>query len=407
MFKYTKDSVSVFTVLDTRRPKADGKYPVKVQVGFARKQKYYTTSKTLSVDEWRKLPTTKLRSLVQVREEIEARFNIVRDFVRDLTDAGNFSFYTLNMRLNGATAGTINTAFEAKIEQLKHEERVGTMWVYKTTLNSIERFAGKSIPFADITPKWLREYENHQREIGRNTTTISITMRTIRTIINEAKHSGIIRSADNPFGRGKYEIVNGHGRKLALTLEQIGQISRYDDGTETTAKYRDYWLFLYLCNGINVADFIQLKFKNIENGEICFTRQKTERTSREEKAIRAIITPPMQAVIDRWGNPPKADNYIFPILTGKEDAFRAKLVSQVFITKINLRMKRIGEAIVVGKITTYAARHSFATVLKRSGANIAYISESLGHQDLKTTENYLASFEREEREKNAALLTNF
>lgn len=60
MFKYTKDSVSVFTVLDTRRPKADGKYPVKVQVGFARKQKYYTTSKTLSVEEWRKLPTTKL-----------------------------------------------------------------------------------------------------------------------------------------------------------------------------------------------------------------------------------------------------------------------------------------------------------------------------------------------------------
>ena len=370
MFKYTKDSVSVFTVLDTRRPKADGKYPVKVQVGFARKQKYYTTSKTLSVEEWRKLPTTKLRSLVQVREEIEARFNIVRDFVRDLTDAGNFSFYTLNMRLNGATAGTINTAFEAKIERLKQAERVGTMWVYKTTLNSIERFAGKSIPFSDVTPKWLQEYENHQREIGRNTTSISITMRTLRAIISEAKHCGIIRPVDDPFNKGKYEIKNGHGRKLALTLEQIGQISRYDDGTETTAKYRDYWLFLYLCNGINV-------------------------------------TPPMQAVIDRWGNPPKADNYIFPILTGKEDAFRAKLVSREFITKINLRMKRIGEAIGVGKITTYAARHSFATVLKRSGANIAYISESLGHQDLKTTENYLASFEREEREKNAALLTNF
>lgn len=61
-------------------------------------------------------------------------------------------------------------------------------------------------------------------------------------------------------------------------------------------------------------------------------------------------------------------------------------------------MKRIGEAIGVGKITTYAARHSFATVLKRSGANIAYISESLGHQDLKTTEITLpASNERNER----------
>ena len=407
MFKYTKDSVSVFTVLDTRRPKADGKYPVKVQVGFARKQKYYTTSKTLSVEEWRKLPTTKLRSLVQVREEIEARFNIVRDFVRDLTDAGIFSFYTLNMRLNGATAGTINTAFEAKIERLKQAERVGTMWVYKTTLNSIERFAGKSIPFSDVTPKWLQEYENHQREIGRNTTSISITMRTLRAIISEAKHCGIIRPVDDPFNKGKYEIKNGHGRKLALTLEQIGQISRYDDGTETTAKYRDYWLFLYLCNGINVADFVKLRYRDIVDGEICFVRQKTERTTKTRKEIRVAVVPQMQAIIDRWGNTPAPNNFNFPILDGSEDAVQSHAKTIAATGLINKRMRMIGEQLEIGNISTYTARHSFATVLKRAGANIAYISERLGHQDLKTTENYLASFEREEREKNAALLTNF
>ena len=66
---------------------------------------------------------------------------------------------------------------------------------------------------------------------------------------------------------------------------------------------------------------------------------------------------------------------------------------------INKRMAAIGQALGIGNISIYTARHSFATVLERSGANIAYISESLGHQDLKTTENYLASFEREEREK--------
>jgi len=58
-------------------------------------------------------------------------------------------------------------------------------------------------------------------------------------------------------------------------------------------------------------------------------------------------------------------------------------------------------------ISTYTARHSYATVLKRSGANIAFISESLGHADLRTTENYLSSFEKDERAKNAALLTKF
>ena len=58
-------------------------------------------------------------------------------------------------------------------------------------------------------------------------------------------------------------------------------------------------------------------------------------------------------------------------------------------------------------LTTYAARHSFATVLKRGGAKTSYISESLGHSNLTVTENYLACFEKEERIRNARLLTNF
>ena len=86
---------------------------------------------------------------------------------------------------------------------------------------------------------------------------------------------------------------------------------------------------------------------------------------------------------------------------------RRKLKTLYLTRAINKRMHAIGEALGIGNITTYTARHSFATVLKRAGANIAYISESLGHQDLKTTENYLSSFEREERVKNAELLTKF
>ena len=70
-------------------------------------------------------------------------------------------------------------------------------------------------------------------------------------------------------------------------------------------------------------------------------------------------------------------------------------------------MEEIGKALGIDHISTYTARHSFATVLKRSGANIAYISESLGHQNLKTTENYLASFEKEERIKAADMLTKY
>ena len=75
---------------------------------------------------------------------------------------------------------------------------------------------------------------------------------------------------------------------------------------------------------------------------------------------------------------------------------------------INKYIGQIAEKIgITHKITSYTARHSFATVLKRSGASIEFISESLGHSNLQTTENYLADFEIEEKRKWAKELTKF
>lgn len=325
MFKYSKDRVTVSTVLDTRRAKADGNFPVKIQVTFNRQQKYYTTGKNLSRDDWSKLPKAKSRSLVEIREDIESSFNIVREFVRDLTTAGNFSFSELNIRLKGGTAGTVNSAIAAKIEILKAEQRAGTMYLYRSLLNTLQNFAGSDIEFSDVTPRWLQQFENYEQNRGIKQTTIAIRLRSLRSIFSEAKRVGIIRIASDPFGRGKFEIREGEGRKLALTIEQIGMIARYEAPNKRIAKYRDYWMFMYLCSGINAADFIQLKFSNIINGEIYFVRQKTANTTKTRKEICVLITDMMQSIIDRWGNPQSPDNYIFPILTHKEkNAFQKK-----------------------------------------------------------------------------------
>ncbi|KAA6318851.1 integrase [termite gut metagenome] len=153
---------------------------------------------------------------------------------------------------------------------------------------------------------------------------------------------------------------------------------------------------------------LRLKYANIRNGEIRFLRAKTSRTSKVKKDVCAMLTPEMQSIIDKWGNQSrKPDDYIFGYLTGKETPLKEKTIIQSVIKLCNKRLKKIGTALGIEGISTYTARHSYATVLKRSGANIAYISESLGHNNLKITENYLASFEREERERNASLLTNF
>ena len=192
---------------------------------------------------------------------------------------------------------------------------------------------------------------------------------------------------------------------MALLPDQIKKIFEYDDGLETSQKYRDYFLFLYLCNGINVADFIRLKYSDIINDEIYFKRQKPMNTVRNLRDIRVIITEPMRQIIRRWGNPYHPNNYIFPHLDGTETPLQQKRKTQYLTRLINRRMAYIAIQLGIPHISTYTARHSFATILKNKGINISYISEALGHSDIKTTENYLASFDRTEREKMATILT--
>ena len=405
--QYSKDGITVAVVLDKYKPKRNGLYPVRIRVTYRRQRQYYPTGKDLTLEQWERIPLTRNRDLKTIRESIANSFDIVRQNVDELASIAGFSFEALNTRLKSGATDTINTAFRAKIADLNEQNRVGNAIVYNNVLKGLERFAGDKIRFDVVTVEWVKKYERFLLSEDKTTSTIGIHLRTLRTILNEARRSGIIKESQYPFGRGRYEIQAGEGRKLALTLDQIGKIARYEDGSDATAKYRDYWMFLYLCNGINMADFVKLKYGDIVNGELCFVRQKTERTTRTRKEIHVIVSEPMQKIIDRRGNVPEPDNYIFPVLTGNETALEQKRKTQYLTRAINKRMTVIGKALGIDHISTYTARHSFATVLKRSGANIAYISESLGHQDLKTTENYLASFEREEREKNAELLTKF
>ncbi|MDH6343316.1 integrase/recombinase XerD [Parabacteroides sp. PFB2-12] len=408
MFNYSNNGVTVSSFFDNRRATKDNLYPIKIRVTYQRVRKYYSTGKYMTIEDWERLPDTKSKKMLSIRSDIQNTFDIVKDTVQGLLHEDGFSFDTLNSRLSRTTSDTLNSGFKVKIQVLLDNEQVGTHLFYQDALKSVEYFAGENIPFTAVTVDWLKRYEKYLLNAGRAYTTIGMYCRAIRCIINEAKRGGIIKESQYPFGYGKYEIPTGQGRKLALSLQQIKAIITYSDGTEATEKYRDMWFFSYLCNGINFADMLTLKYSNIRNGEISFLRAKTARTSKVKKEVCAILTPEMEAIIKKWGNKSrKPDDYIFGYLTGNETPFEEKDVVKAVTKLCNKRLKKIGAALGIDGLSTYSARHSYATVLKRSGANIAYISESLGHNDLKTTENYLASFEKEEREKNARLLTNF
>lgn len=408
MFNYANNGITIASVLDTRRIQNNGKFPVKIRITFQRVRKYYSTGKELSENEWESLSNSKSKNSQSIKSDILFSFEKIKNIVVDLERKEKFSLEACNQRLSRGNFDLVFSAFQEKIKNLEENNQVGSKLYYQDALKSFEKFAGKSIKFSDVTTDWLQKYEKHIIGLGRSYTTLGMYCRALRHIMNQARKDGIIKDSQYPFGVGKYTIPNGTSRKMALSMKQIKDFVSYEDGSEATERYRDLWFFSYLCNGINFADMLRLKYSNIANGEIYFVRSKTARTTKIKKEICVIITPEMENIINKWGNKNRnPNNYIFPYLKGNESAADEKKKIQDVIRLCNKRLKVISKAIGVQGVSTYTARHSYATVLKRSGANIAYISESLGHNDLKTTENYLASFEREEREKNAKLLTSF
>lgn len=113
--------------------------------------------------------------------------------------------------------------------------------------------------------------------------------------------------------------------------------------------------------------------------------------------MNTILLPDAMTILNKYMKKDAgAEDYIFPVLdrnihiTEQQQADRIQKV----LKQVNRKLKIISKALNLKiNLTTYVARHTFATVLKRSGVDIGIISESLGHSDLKTTQIYLDSFE--------------
>jgi site-specific recombinase XerD len=107
-----------------------------------------------------------------------------------------------------------------------------------------------------------------------------------------------------------------------------------------------------------------------------------------------------QAIVKRYSKPDHdPEDYIFPIFDRQVHTTEQQKFNRIVksLHKVNSALKEIGKEIGLQfPLTTYVARHTFATVLKRSGVSVALISESLGHSDLSTTQIYLDSFENEQ-----------
>lgn len=391
---------------DRLRPKKDGTCSVKIKITFNRERCYYSTGIDLTPEVFSHVMNNKRRTAEQkeLLHKLNYFLNKATDTIQGMKVFTFEAFEELFFEQRN-TQDSVSFAFDKYIEQLRLEKRVGTAVSYSCAKNSLEEYK-PGLKFANLTPKFLKRYENWMLNNGNSITTVGIYLRSLRTIFNQQN----IDRTFYPFGnsKDKYSIPTSRNIKKALTLEEVARIYNYPATPGSTKEMaRDYWLFLYLCNGMNVKDFCLLKWENFEGDVLRYYRAKTTRTKKESKQITVSVKPEVREIIRKWGRPsviPTA--YIFPHLNPDNTAEQERAIIQRLTQSINLHMKNIARELDINKdVTTYFARHSFATVLKRAGTPIEMISELLGHSNVGVTESYLDGFESEQIKKATDVLT--
>lgn len=391
---------------DMLRPKRNGKCSVKIRVTFMEKRKYFSTGVALSAEDFETVMSTGKKSPVQkvAYSKINKCLSKAEGVIEILPVFTFSSFEEIYLEQRN-TQNSVSFAFDKYIEQLRNEDRIGTAVSYECAKNSIAEF-NANLTFAETTPELLKKYERKMLQQGKSISTVGIYLRSFRAIYNLQN----IDKSLYPFGeqKSKYSIPTSRNIKKALTIQEIAKIYNYEAPAGSTKEMaKDYWLFLYLCNGMNVKDFCLLKWSNIDGQMLNYNRAKTQRSRKESRLISVALKPETMEILKKWGQPSiSKDAYIFPHLKPKMGAIVERAIYQQLTKTINKYMKRISAELNLDKdVTTYFARHSFATVLKRSGAKIEMISELLGHSSVDITESYLDSFEKEHIQKETDVLT--
>lgn len=391
------------------RTYANGKHPVMIRVSKNNKKKYISTKFTALPKEWnpkanrfRKNYTNHVRRNLLIYKILDRALSIADE----LNQSGKPA--TLEIFKERFHAGNVSgnvsffDYFKERISDLRANDQIGTAKTYDVSFKAFRRFAPGKQAFQDVSPKLLAQFETFLRNHGWTNGGISVVMRNVRAVFNHAIKYGICKKDFYPFNIYEISKLKVKPNRRALLREDVRKIENLN-----TALYpeltnaRNYFVFSYYTRGMNFADMIRLRWKkNIINGKIQYFRNKTG-----EKFVISILKP-VKEILDYYYELGSATGYIFPILLNEEmteiQIFnRKKRMLKLFNNQLREIAALVG---LKGNVTSYVARHSFATNLKESGLSTDMIGELLGHQDKRVTEKYLKSFSNEELDKASELL---
>lgn len=406
--------------LDTRRAKKNGKFPVKLRVftPTPRIQKLYPTKFEFTEKEFESIYlTTKPRTEhKETKRELQAIENKAIDTAKEINP---FTFEQFEKKLFRKVGEGENVYYQYQItiDTFKKQGQIGTASTYELSLKSLKEYwlhlkgkEPKHLLFSDITVKWLNGYEKFMTDKGRSLTTVSMYLRALRALFNKAIAEKEIDGEIYPFGKRKYQVPAKRSVKKALSKEQLKTLFEAETNSVAHQKAKDFWFFSYSCNGMNIKDIALMKYKDLQDDKLIYYRAKTINTGKADlKPITVYLTEYSKSIIEKYGNKNKnANNLVFSIITENQTMEDKQRVIKNFTRFINQHIKEIALSNgITSEISTYWARHSFATNAIRNGASMEFVSEALNHSNLKVTQGYFSGFEDKDKKEFMTSLMDF
>ena len=283
------------------------------------------------------------------------------------------------------TSQSVFMFFRQQIAKKEQMQCVGTKNNYTNAVNRFIEFRNqKDLTFSQMTADMMEMYQAWlwNRGVGQNT--VSFYLRTLRTLHHKAVEAGQATSNDI---FAHVQTANVRTAKRAISVKDIRKIEKLDlPRGSSLDKARDMFLFSFYLRGMAFVDMAFLKKSDLKCGMVSYNRRKTHQN------LNIEWIKPMQAIIDKYAEQTKDSPYMLPILTGKETSPYIQYRKVEYNTNYNL--KKIGKMIGLKiPLTTYVARHTWASIALHMNIPIATISEGMGHNSYKTTQIYLESID--------------
>ncbi|WP_417201398.1 tyrosine-type recombinase/integrase [Bizionia sp.] len=390
--------MATFSILKRKKALRDGMFPIILKVIKDRKIKIISLGFTCHDNEWNEGKSEfkknhanyNQRNIILNKYRVKAS-SIIDDFKNEGID---FSLTQFEERFRGDYKRkniSVFDFFDYKVELLNEAGRTGSAKAYKDTRDAFFKFCPrKDLKFHEIDMSFLESFEAHSRGRGNIDGGIAVRMRQLRALYNDAISKNIVNASFYPFKSYKITKLKGKSIKRALTRKEIQKIVELDlKEFPKLINSKNYFLFSYFTRGMNFVDMMHLTWDNIHGDNITYIRSKTK------GRFSIKVLKPVQKILNAYPKKNTPTNYIFPILL-KENLTPTQIQNRKAKTlkKFNKDLKEI--AVLAGidkKITSYVARHSFATNLKQVGVSTDIISESMGHQNINITNAYLKEFD--------------